>query len=148
MTIQEKAAEFREYLTTSKRGEAEIWTVRDNAPEWVRDVLYACHGGGTYLPDDWRYGFSAEAADALANCDDPDECDDQIEADVYTHDLLTWLASRNDRTTYVDDARADFGSGESVVDDIQRGQWLEKREVLSQLKDALQELVDAEEVES
>lgn len=153
MKIQELAKEASEYLTRDTRNDGKAFVKQtDNAPEWFNTLCREAHGD--MLPDDYRYEFIEEALDAIAECEGPaDEI--QLEADIYTHYLLKWLASRSDRYSFVDDAVADYGVPEpfDTIKVIAWGQLREKEEVLysviSSLEARLEEIAEetAEEVE-
>jgi hypothetical protein len=110
--------------------------IRDGSPEWVTDLAREAHGD--YLPDDWRYQFISEALDAISEADvdaDLDEVGDEFadDVDIYTGKLTDWLGSRASRHGYVDEAVEEMGHGDSVMADIARGQYQERREVFGQV---------------
>lgn len=133
-TLQTIANEARSHFYQIKRGEQSIWTRKDDAPQWVQDMVFAAHEAGDMWPDDWRYAFIVESLDALADHDDADSARDSIEADIYTSDLTSWLNSRADRTSYVDDAREEFGESDNgIVGMLQMGQLAERWEVFDSI---------------
>ena len=144
-TVSTLAADARKHFEQITRDEQTIWTRTDDAPEWVRDLCFAAHDAGDMLPDDWRYEFIVAALDALEDHDDEDDARDSIEADIYTHDLTTWLASRVDRTGYVDDACEEYGTDapQGIVERLQVGQLAEKREVFESVLSSLSDRLDA-----
>ena len=118
----------------------------DDAPPWLEELCHDAHG--TLLPDDWRYSFIVEALDAIAHSDDPDEAESEV--DVYTHELLSWLASNLDRVGYCDEAaeeglvsrppaasRRGPWRGPSLIERISMGQLMERREVTASVLDSL-----------
>lgn len=134
--LQERARELSDALEVAKRtDDTEYTRLREGSPEWMTDAIRTAHGD--MFPDDIRYEFIAEAADLLAEADDPDDI--EVEADIYTHDLTRWLASRADRFGYCDEAHAEYGGDfKDTIQLLQLGQWAEKREVLDQLRAALE----------
>ncbi len=133
-TIETLAAEAVKWFELAERKEGETYHRRkDNAPEWVRDMTHEAHG--SMLPDDWRYQFIVEALCAL----EADGEDATLEADIYTHDLTNWLGSRADRIGYVDEALENglVGTESGIVPILQLGQWTEKDEVLSLVREFL-----------
>lgn len=136
MTIQEKAQHFRQFFEQIERKENEqIWIVKDGSPKYIQNMCHSAHGD--MFPDDWRYEFIVEALNVLSDNDDPDDIN--LEADIYTHDLLQWLSSRLDRTSYVDEAIENYGKQETIVNDIAIGQLTEKEEVLASVRSYLED---------
>ena len=112
--LQDKANEALKYFEKHDRKDGHpAWFLVDSAPGWVGDIVIAAHDEGDMFPDDWRYQFVVESLGALIDNDDPDDI--EIDADIYTYDLLRWLSSRNSRCDYVDDAVADFGHAENGI---------------------------------
>lgn len=143
-TVQGKAQEALRYFQLKTREDGtKFWAKRENAPEWVKDLVFAAHEGGDFLPDDWRYAFLVEALDALADTEDPDDV--QLEADVYNHELLSWLASHAHRPSFVDEHIEEHGYPGNIMRAIAGGQVKEKERVLSEVRDFLQEFVENEE---
>ncbi len=111
-----------------------FYKLRDGSPEWMSDAIHASHGD--MGPDDWRYAAIRAVAGEIAESDDyDDESSERIDSlvDVYTSALTGWLASRNDRYSYVDDAMADYGPPESIINALQLGQSAEYQEIWSAL---------------
>lgn len=143
--LQDKANEALKYFEKRDRTDGHpAWFVVDGAPDWVKDMLRTAHAEGCILPDDWRYQFVVEALGALIDNDDPDDI--EINADIYTYDLLRWLSSISSRCDYVDAAVADFGHAENgILGDIAIGQMTERQEVLDAVRQSLQETIDEDE---
>jgi len=112
-----------------------------------RNLAMSCHNDGSMLPDDWRYEFLHDALNLIADASDIDDI--QVEADVYTHDLLRWSASRNDRTAYCDEAVSEGLCPEGADMDarITAGQYMERSEVLQQVLSFLRGEAESEEEE-
>lgn len=117
----------------------ETWhKLTDARPDWLYNAVRAAHGtdrdgAPAMLPDDYRYEFSREALQAIADADEGDDTDDladDLEADIYTADLTAWLSSHGHRPGYCDDA-ADGMGNLSTVERMQLGQLAERREVFA-----------------
>ncbi len=108
----------------------------DGSPEWMIDVVMACHDSGETLPDDWRYKMTFEVASALGDRDPDDWYDDCCEicdslVDIYNHDRLQWLASNLHRPGYCDLACEDglVGPDSDIMTRIGAGQYREYEEI-------------------
>lgn len=140
-TIQDFAATARAYFVEKKRTNGDMfWFVADEAPEWVRDLCYVAHDFGSVMAEDWRYQFIVDALDAFEECDDPDDV--LPEAPHTVSEKTAWLASRNDRYDYVDEAVRELGHGESIIDDIAMGMEAEMREVFDSVRSSLEEMIE------
>lgn len=147
-TLQTLAKEARSHFSTDKRDNGNVFWKTDGKEEWVRDLCLAAHEDGGMLPDDIRYEMIVEALNALEEYDDADDARDSIEADIYTHELTSWLASNNSRQYYCDEAANEFGLGADAdtTTRLSWGQLSEKWEVFESvrqsLEDRLEELED------
>lgn len=146
-TIQDFAKEMSLQFTGDKRNDGkEFRKLADGHPQWMQDVCHEAHGD--MFPDDWRYEFIESACDKIAETDDNYTIDDarsEIEADIYTHDLTSWLGSRTDRFAYCDEAMEEFGGDvKDTISLLQLGQVREKEEVFGLVVQALEKLVEAE----
>lgn len=129
------AGEAREWFELAERPNGDsFWRCKDGTPEWVKDMVHRAHGD--MLPDDWRYAFIVDALDLLDDSMIADEARDLIEADVYTDQLLQWVASNLSRIGYCDEAIADY-KAEGLVAIIQVGQYIERCEVFDLVLEAL-----------
>lgn len=63
-------------------------TLKDGAPDWMRDALYNAHGG--MLPDDHFYRMADEAADAIA---ETLEYDADANLDDWRHECVDAMVS-------------------------------------------------------
>lgn len=146
--IKSLATQLSESLETITRtnGDKIIALVKDH-PKWMGSVCHDCHQGLINMfPDDHRYRFIAEAAYLIAGHDSLDDARDSIEPDIYYHEIYSWLASRVDRSCYVDQASEELGRPEGVDAELSQGQWMEKLEVFDLLVLALDELEDTTEL--
>jgi hypothetical protein len=147
MTIQEKAAEFARHFETRTRDNGDTFVCcTDDAPQELKDLvhtthaIHATHGG--MLPDDWRYQFVSDALDLLADCENPDDADPEV--DIYTYDLTAWLHSRVDRVYYLTEA-LEAGSINDGFALLSYAQYLERCEVLNSVRSSLENLIEEEE---
>jgi len=142
MNVQELATIASKSFTTKQRDEETIVVHQEDAEQWVKDMCQEAHAG--MFPDDFRYRFIWEAVEAIA---DTDECADLNDVahefadsvSVYTNELYEWLTSHSARGGYIDEAVAEMGHGDSITDDIMRGQYQERLEVFGLVLQALQD---------
>lgn len=130
-TIETVASEASAWFERRKRDDGEQFvTLKDGAPEWVRDMVYDAHG--VFGPDDWRYRCIEYAVYHIAETGDEDsgEFADSF-VDVYTMTRFAWLASNLNRMSYVDDAVSEFGydADQGIVGMVGLGQYMEASEV-------------------
>lgn len=147
-TVQTLAAELSAQFEQKERNNGvKFWCKKDDAPEELTDLIHKAHGD--FMPDDWKYQFIVQALDTIAETEDEDELDaPNMEPDVYTHDLLNWLASNLNRPNYVDEAVEELGHGDSITDDIGYGQMKEKEEVYYSVLESLRDMINnIEEIE-
>jgi hypothetical protein len=150
MTIQDKAREAYQSMETATRGDGtgRLGTyirVKDDAPEWVRELAHTAHGD--MMPDDWRYDAIHSALSHIADSDDPE--DDAAEfadsTDIYNSDLIAWVGTGG-RSSYVDEAAEEFGPVDDFYNSLQRGQYMELSEIYGLVLRALEE-VEADDEE-
>lgn len=131
-----------------------FYTLKDDARAeigqergWIQEMCFTAHGD--MLPDDWRYEFIHSAlaaiADASEDADSYEVRDEMTEPDIYTSELTGWLASRNDRCSYCDEAVSEFGQLEDTIRLIGAGQMMEKGEVFDSVLRSLSEHIEATE---
>ena len=152
-TLESVAREAYDAMERATREDGSQYVrVKDDAPEWVRTMVYDAHSD--ILPDDWRYQTIRDAIEAIMDggTDDPsDEARHAFadDADVYNSDLLEWVGSHASRPGYVDEAQSEFGEPRDFMHGIQMGQYLERGEVyglvLDSLSSRLGDLLDEEE---
>lgn len=147
--LAEYALDFFEH---KKRGEAvdaeRFWALKHRYPTWLDDMAKAVHDDGQWFPDDYKYQYIIDTLNNLSEGWDPEEGQYDIEADVYNHDLLTWLSSNNKRLFFVDEAvdESEWPKDGGIIQVIQWGQQREKQEVWSRVVEALKSrLVDIED---
>jgi hypothetical protein len=146
-TISTQARKAAAWFTTTTRGDETITVLKDDAPEWVSDLVFAAHGSD-FLPDDWRYEKIGEALDFIADSDDPEDGYGEFAdgaVDVYTHDRLAWLSSNLNRPAYCDEAVEELGSESSdIIERIGLGQYYEANEIYGLVLRALEETIEEE----
>lgn len=144
MDIDELARHAEQFFETFHRpGEPEDvrhWRFRDRRPTWlvalVRDRV---HERGHFLPDDFKFTYAVNALELIGQGEDPD--DPRLEPDVYTSELLAWLASHRERLGYVDEAVEEWGwdRERGIEGAIAAGQLREMEEVYRAVADGLRE---------
>lgn len=132
-TVQELAATVRNGFMLQKRSSgSEFWSYKGVTPGWIQDMCRDAHGD--MMPDDHTYQFICESLSAISDSHDEDEAGDMLEADIYTHDLMTYLSSHTSRLQLVNEAVQDICCGNTDKFDllgfIQIAQVNEKRQVL------------------
>lgn len=136
--IQDRATEAREWFEVATRANgAAFYRAKDAAPQWITDLCRTAHDG--MMPDDHKYEYIVDALDALSQCEDADEADDYLsDVDVYTSDLCAWLGSHGERPGYCDRYIEEMGGDcRNIMQAIQGGQWLERRDVLGFVRECL-----------
>jgi len=125
--LREKAREMLRYF--KKADDGRVLTVDGEAGKPARELALYVHqqlSESLPPPDDWTF---EEIYYVLHHIADGNDLDEYPEADIYNSDRLRWLASCPYAVEYVDDARREFGHGESVLDDIGHGQYLARRTI-------------------
>src|SRR4051812_19779857 len=135
--ISKLAREAYEAFTTTQRDDRAITTTRDDAPDWVNDLVRKAHGD--FLPDDWRYDCIRSALEHIAGLDAETERELEDEdhqfadgyVDIYTSELTAWLASNNQRVAYVNEGVEELGAAAELDEDkrLMLGQYHEASEV-------------------
>ncbi len=97
------------------KGQEDRYFFKDGSPEWMKNfIVDALYKASTDL--DTGYAMANRVLGALADCcdDESDENDyreaiSEIEPDVYTSELTSWLNSSNKHVHYLDEALSEFG---------------------------------------
>jgi hypothetical protein len=128
--LAERASSFFEMKQREGREES-FYHLKNRHPVWLYEIIRKVHDDGKWLPDDYKYEYVVDAIDKISEGMNPEE--PEIEPDVYTSDLIQWLASHGNRTTYVDDAVRDIGWPDEggIERAIAWGQQREREEVFS-----------------
>lgn len=146
--VSAKALEALEFFEVRERaadiGGGLFVAKRDDAPEWVQELMYAIHQDGYLLPDDWHYQVTRDALSYLANIGDdiPDDVEfSESAVDIYTADLNRWLSETAGAHDYCDEALAEFwadGAADSLSAQIQAGQGLAAMRICGLVTSALE----------
>ncbi len=158
-TLREAASESRRHFELRERAEgSRYWAVSaKTVPEfasWLKDLAFAAHDSGEWLPDDTRYEYMVEALDILEDVEDDDSAEDEYserldsDVDVYTSELTTWLGSHGKRLAYLDevlDPNSVWAKPETGSELLHHAQYLERYEVFEAVRAFLAELVEASE---
>lgn len=132
------AQAYKSFEQRSRDGGADYVTLRDDAPEWVRDLVRAAHG--EFLPDDWRYASIMSAVGAIADEEiEPGDDAGDLEfswadgnVDTYNSDRTAWLASNLTRPGYCDEAADELATDDTdIMSRIGLGQFVESREIFA-----------------
>lgn len=130
--IKELAGEAYSWFEKRERLNSEtFWTVKENRPEWVYQLIYAGHDNGDIFPDDYRYAFIVYALAGIMDAEDIEE--PNLEPSVYISELTGWLHSTLSRFSYVDEFTSEYGHGESILNDLMGGQQLEMEGVYREI---------------
>ncbi len=153
-TLREAASESRRHFELRERADgSRYWAVSaKTVPEfasWLKDLAFAAHDSGEWLPDDTRYEYLVSALDILAESSN-DDADEEWEAldtvtDIYTSDLTAWLHSSPKRLGYVDevlDTRSIWSKPDNGDDLLRGAQFAERLEVFRAIRAVLSELVE------
>ena len=101
-------------MITKKRDNGDEFVILDDdkKEEWMTEVIHEVHKALDYfMPDDTCYRFIERVAGELREGDGEADEDDlremvcEIEPDIYTHNLTTWLNARNDHIYYLNQAQ-------------------------------------------
>jgi hypothetical protein len=140
--VKELAEYARKFFTCKRRGEEDICGLKDRYPTWLYDMMRFIHEDGNWFSDDYKYEFAVDALNHLIDGMDPEE--PELEADVYTSDLLKWLGSHRERLGIVDEAVKEYGWDPKggIESAISLGQWHEKESVFRSVVSALEERLE------
>jgi hypothetical protein len=150
-TLDSLASEgYRWFEQATRPNGGESYTrLKDGHPDWLKELVYAAHGNGEFLPDDWRYEVIQDALERLSDAEGEDLDDLAHEfaddVDVYTGELNAWLSSDLRRQGYCDAAAEDglVAADASLVQRIMAGQYTERLEVFAAVREALEEEVQS-----
>ena len=103
---------------------------------WLTDAVHAAHDDE--MPNDWRYETCWHIVAALEDGAERDEIADSL-VDVYTADLVQWLADDISRIQYDAEAIDVFGHAETLADAIRVAQYCAIEAMVHLLADAIDE---------
>jgi hypothetical protein len=119
--------------------------------EEYTEIIHAVHDDTDQgLPDDFTYRVIRECLAEITDIEDIDS--PELEADIYTSDLLSWLMDDISRIGRVDDAMGEGLGCTNLVSLLQYAQWQEKEEIyhslVSHIRETLEEIEEEGEDES
>ena len=114
---------------------------KDDAPEWVVEIVREAHDNGDMFPDDYKYQFVVDALEALADSDDVDNARSIMHdgVDITTSRLLHWVQSHGYRKAYAADHIQEFNP-ETLDAILMGGQYMERDEVFQIVLSAIENL--------
>ena len=147
--LQKLASALRDCLEEKERKDGEKFLcikndLKKSTEEKIRNLIHAAHGDG-FLPDDYKYRYTCQALEAIADGMTEEEIFERADAavDIYNHDLLAWISSHLFRGEYVSDAVQEFGyPEEGFFTALQYGQLQEIEEVYLTVYNYLKEWDD------
>lgn len=144
MKIKNLAEQLSNAFETRARTTGEEFVcLKDGSPDWMRDVIRSAHGDA--MPNDTIYEFCRRAAEAIAESEeDPSDAIAEIEADVYTSRLTSWLNASPSHVDYLTQAmvQTEYRDGFAL---LSYAQYLHIQEVGGYLLAALEEIETEEE---
>ena len=131
-----------EKCDASRMPDGYFYIRKDDAPEWVREIIKETHDNGDMLPDDYKYQFVVDALEALADSDDVDNARSIMHdgVDITTSRLLHWVQSHGYRKAYADDHIQEF-SPETLDAILMGGQYMEREEVFQVVLSRIENLI-------
>lgn len=143
VTLQAVAQELANSFETRYRQDANktpftcLTDKASKADNWRMAAIHAAHDDREILPDDYRWRWASEAADAYTDrpSDDWDNVTAELEADVYVSDLANWLGSSTARICYLTEA-IEYGETDGG-DALALAQVLEMAEVYYTIRQAI-----------
>lgn len=93
----------------------------------IKDFIHKAHDG--HLPDDFKYKIIYNCIESVA--DGRTEISGVLEdvtADIYLHELITWSASNSTRLSFINDVLAEY-QVEGFIDLLQHAQSREIEEI-------------------
>ena len=106
--VRDFAAQVAEHFESGcRKDESTYWSMKDSAPDWVREMVHAVHDNCRILPDDHLFEQVVHSLEAIGDGSTPDNFTG--EPGVYYREQIDWLASAPHRASLVDDAHDEFG---------------------------------------
>jgi len=146
MSVIKLAKEAESWFEKKTRDNGEeFFCLKDGHPEWIKDMAYKAHEEDSLAPKDYRHKFVWESLVNISECDEDNleemlDCYCDIDADIYSSDLLKWLSSHLTRPGWVDQAKEELGPGFTLMSEIMHGQLLEKQMVFGVVVKFLREM--------
>lgn len=110
MTIKEKAENLLSKREIKTREDGTNYIVYNNTTDEELDALMTAHLDR--MPNDDSYTVIDDILRVIAECENENEIYDQlynIEPDIYTYDLVSWLSHDNRNVSYIDDVLSEYG---------------------------------------
>lgn len=144
-TVKELVSEVYTNLVYNLE-EDKVYMKNPGNPQWVSDVIHACHYDGM-LPDDFVYKQIYNLCyGILQMLPDEDPYDFNVEADCYTDDLIRWLSSNLTRVYFMDEAIETLCKNHHIVPTfdavLSHAQLLEKQFILNTMLDFIERRLD------
>lgn len=148
--LAQLAGEAARFFETRERSNGEQYIARrEDAPEWVLEMILAAHDGK--LPDDYTYACICDALEAIRSGEGREleliagEMAD--EGDLHTAALLEWVKSSEHRIGYVDDELAGWAADmpPTLTTVVRLAQTRERHEVFEAVAEQLQARCRAQE---
>jgi len=143
-TIQSVAETMYKNLEQNTRDDGSKYYSLKDREEWQVDIIRESHLDR--MPNDDIYDRINDILSVLADMD-AEACEDDaqdvisgIEADIYTADLTTWLASHNANVEYLDEAQGIGSEGGSDL--LMTAQWLYIQAIGQALLSGIVEYID------
>lgn len=111
------------YFVRQERDNGEaFYSLAEDRPEWLYGAVREAHDDE--LPNDWRYATCHSIAAMIDDgVTEAYEIADSL-VDVYTVNLLEWLAENIGRMAYIAESNDDLGRPDELEDEIRQGQYL------------------------
>lgn len=122
---------------------SEFVRLKDNCEneEEYTSIIYDVHADlNQGLPDDFTYRVIREMLAEIEDQEDIDSPED-IEADIYTRELLDWMREDLSRIERVNDALKDIG-GDDIISLMMYAQAQEKEEIYHSLVSHVRERIE------
>lgn len=116
MTLQKKIEKYSSYFEVGTRNDESKYTfLKDDAPTKLKDAVRKAHGDR--FPDDFVYDtfsgllerLSEYTIDSIGDIENYRHEIVDAYVDIYTHDLIKWLASDINNVYYMTQAIEEFG---------------------------------------
>lgn len=147
-TTQDFAKEALSYFERITRSnDSEAYITKPETPHWLTNLIRFAHID--FMPDDWKYEFIHNALLHYADNDfDDDDLPEAIDSclSIYNHELLKWVSSNLNRSSYVDDAVNEWAVDRpfNLYEALTSGQYKELEEVFHSVADSLKDLSEDE----
>lgn len=140
MDTQQLAAMcFAEVETKTRASGERFYTIRyDSLPFDLQSIVRDIHGD--MLPNDWIYSVVVEGLELIQDRDDWEDALSELEPDIYTADLMSWLNFPDFRER-ANEALREIGA-ESIEDAAMYAQVQLKHEIISELYSALEDVAE------